>query len=161
MTDFEQVYRDYFRDVEIYLLALCKDQNLAEELAAQTFFQAMKALSQFRGECDIRTWLCTIGRNHYLNHLKQSRKKVGLEEMRAVDPTPSIEERAMDKDQAMLVHKVLHDLPEPYKEVFSLRVFGQLSFSDIGELFGNSQNWACVTYHRAKQKIKDAMEVNP
>ena len=86
---------------------------------------------------------------------------MALEEMRAADPAPSIEERAMDKVQAMSVHKVLHDLPEPYKEVFSLRVFGQLSFSDIGELFGNSQNWACVTYHRAKQKIKDAMEVNP
>lgn len=160
MTDFEQVYRDYFRDVELYLLALCKDQHLAEELTAQTFFQAMKALPQFRGECDIRTWLCTIGRNRYLNYLKRSRKNVALEEIQAADPTPSIEERAMDKAQAMSVHKVLHDLPEPYKEVFSLRVFGQLSFSDIGELFGNSQNWACVTYHRAKQKIKDAMEGN-
>lgn len=161
MTDFEQVYRDYFRDVELYLLALCKDQHLAEELTAQTFFQAMKALPQFRGECDIRTWLCTVGRNRYLNHLKRSRKNVALEEMRAADPAPSIEERAMDKAQAMSVHRILHDLPEPYKEVFSLRVFGQLSFSDIGELFGNSQNWACVTYHRAKQKIKDAMEGKP
>ena len=160
MTDFEQVYRDYFCDVELFLLALCKDQLLAEELTAQTFFQAMKALPQFRGECDIRTWLCTIGRNRYLNHLKRSRNDVTLEELRTADSAPSIEERAIDKAQVMSVHKALHKLPEPYKEVFSLRVFGQLSFSDIGELFGNSQNWACVTYHRAKQKIKDALEEN-
>ena len=160
MTDFEQVYRDYFRDVELYLLALSKDQDLAEELTAQTFFQAMKALPQFRGECDIRTWLCSVGKNCYLNHIKQSRKNVPLEEMRATEWVQSIEEQVMDKTQAMTIHKILHDLPEPYKEVFSLRVFGQLSFSDIGKLFGNSPNWACVTYHRAKQKIRDAMEEN-
>ena len=59
----------------------------------------------------------------------------------------------------MAIHKVLHTLPEPYKEVFTLRVFGQLSFADIGEVFGKTQNWACVTYHRAKQKIQEAMEV--
>ena len=63
----------------------------------------------------------------------------------------------MDKDQAMAVHRVLHTLPEPYKEVFSLRVFGQLSFADIGSLFQRNANWACVTYHRARQKIKDAI----
>ena len=72
MTDFEQVYRDYFRDVELYLLALCKDQHLAEELTAQTFFQVMKALPQFRGEYDIRTWLWTIGRNRYLDYIKRA-----------------------------------------------------------------------------------------
>ena len=77
MTDFEQVYRDYFRDVELYLLALCKDQHLAEELTAQTFFQVMKALPQFRGECDIRTWLWTIGRNRYLNYIKRAGEYAG------------------------------------------------------------------------------------
>lgn len=159
MTEFEQVYREYFRDVELYLLALCKDKSLAEELAAQTFFKAMEALPKFRGDCDIRTWLCALAKNCYLTHLRKTRQTVPLEELQAPDPAPSIEERVVDRDQAMAVHKVLHNLPEPYKEVFSLRVFGQLSFSAIGELFGKTQNWACVTYHRARQKIKDAMEV--
>jgi RNA polymerase sigma-70 factor (ECF subfamily) len=69
-----------------------------------------------------------------------------------------VEERIEDKEQAMAIHRILHDLPEPYKEVFSLRVFGQLSFGDIGSLFGKTQNWACVTYHRARQKIREKME---
>lgn len=161
MTEFEKIYRVYFRDVERYLLALCKDAHLAEELTAQTFFQAMKALPTFRGECDIRTWLCALGKNAYVTHLRKHKQTVPLEELQAADPAPTIEERVMDKAQAMAVHKVLHSLPEPYKEVFSLRVFGQLSFADIGSLFGKNQNWACVTYHRAKQKIIDAMEVQP
>ena len=78
--------------------------------------------------------------------------------MRFPDPRKSIEERVEDKDQAMAIHKVLHALPEPYKEVFSLRVFGQLSFEDIGSIFGRTANWACVTYHRAKSKIQKEME---
>lgn len=159
MTEFERVYREYFRDVELYLMALCKDAHLAEELTAQTFFKAMEALPKFRGECDIRTWLCALAKNCYLTYLRKHKQTVPLEELQAPDPSSTIEERVMDKAQAMAVHKVLHSLPEPYKEVFSLRVFGQLSFSAIGELFGKTPNWACVTYHRARQKIKDAMEV--
>ena len=159
MTDFEQVYREYFRDVELYLMALCKDPHLAEELTAQTFFQAMKALPKFRGECDIRTWLCALAKNCYLMHLRKNKQTLPLEELNTPDPKPTVEEQVMDKNQAMAIHKVLHTLPEPYKEVFTLRVFGQLSFADIGEVFGKTQNWACVTYHRAKQKIQEAMEV--
>ena len=159
MTEFEQVYREYFRDVELYLMAICKDAHLAEELTAQTFFKAMEALPKFRGNCDIRTWLCALAKNCYLSYLRKHKRTVPLEELHAPDPGPTVEERVIDKAQAMAVHRVLHSLREPYKEVFSLRVFGQLSFSAIGELFGKTPNWACVTYHRARQKIKDAMEV--
>ncbi len=158
MTEFESVYRTYFRDVELYLRAICKDELLAEELTEQTFFQALKALLQFRGDCDIRSWLCGIGRNCYLSHLRKQKPTEDIAELQIPDPRRSIEEQVMDRSQALAVHRVLHDLPEPYKEVFSLRVFSQLSFEDIGGLFGRTANWACVTYHRARQKIRDKME---
>ncbi len=158
MTEFESVYRTYFRDVELYLRAICKDELLAEELTEQVFFQALKALPKFRGDCDIRTWLCGIGRNCYLSHLRKQKQAEPIDELNIPDPRRSIEEQVMDKQQALAVHRVLHDLPEPYKEVFSLRVFSQLSFEDIGGLFGRTANWACVTYHRARQKIRDKME---
>ena len=159
MTDFEEVYRAYFRDVELYLLALCKNTDLAEELTAQVFFRAMQTLPKFRGESDIRTWLCAIGRNVWLSHLRKNQKTVSLEELSLADPKVSIEESIADKHLSLQIHRILHDLPQPYKEVFSLRVFGQLSFQDIGELFGKTGNWACVTYHRARKKIKEEMEV--
>lgn len=158
MTEFESIYRDYFRDVELYLRAVCKDELLAEELTEQVFFQALKALPTFRGDCDIRTWLCAMGRNCYLSHLRKAKQTEDIDELQIPDPRKSIEDCIADKQQAMAIHRVLHDLPEPYKEVFSLRVFGQLSFQDIGGLFGRTANWACVTYHRARQKILDEME---
>ena len=158
MTEFERIYREYFGYVELYLRAICHDELLAEELTEQVFFQALKALPKFRGDCDIRTWLCAMGRNAYLSHLRKAKPAENIGELNIPDPRRGVEERLADKDQALAVHRVLHSLPEPYKEVFSLRVFGQLSFADIGGLFGKTANWACVTYHRARQKIRDEME---
>ena len=158
MTEFETIYQQYFREVELYLRAICRDELLAEELTAQTFFQAMKALPKFRGDCDVRTWLCSIGRNCYLSYLRRQKPSESIDEIQIPDPRSSLEEKITDRDLAMEIHKTLHALPEPYKEVFSLRVFGQLSFSDIGSIFGRTANWACVTYHRARQKIQEQME---
>jgi len=158
VTEFESIYRTYFQDVELYLRAICHDEHLAEELTEQVFFQALKALPKFRGDCDIRTWLCAMGRNCYLSHLRKTKPSESFDELQIPDPTQSVEEKIFDRDQAMNIHRVLHALPEPYKEVFSLRIFGQLSFEDIGSLFGRTANWACVTYHRARQKIRDQME---
>lgn len=119
----------------------------------------MKSLSKFRGQCDIRTWLCAIAKNCYLSHLRNQRPTFPIDEIQISDDGVSVEDSFADKEIAMLIHRALHNLSEPYKEVFSLRVFGQLSFEDIGILFGKTQNWACVTYHRAKQKIRDKLEV--
>ena len=138
--------------------AICRDEALAEELTEQVFFQALKALSTFRGDCDIRTWLCAMARNAFLSHLRKERPTERIDEIQIPDPRKTVEERITDQEQAMSIHRILHDLPEPYKEVFSLRIFGQLSFGDIGSLFGRTANWACVTYHRARQKIQSEME---
>ena len=158
MTEFETIYRRYFTDVELYLRAICHDEHLAEELTEQVFFQALKALPKFRGDCDIRTWLFSLARNCYLSHLRKTKPTEDISEIQIPDPKQAVEEQVADKQQAMQIHRILHDLPEPYKEVFSLRIFGQLSFEDIGSLFGRTANWACVTYHRARQKIRDKME---
>ena len=158
MTEFETIYRRYFTDVELYLRAITKDVSLAEELTEQVFFQALKALPKFRGDCDIRTWLCAMGRNCYLTHLRKTKHTEDIDELQIPDPRKSIEECISDKQLSLAIHRILHDLPEPYKEVFSLRVFGQLSFGDIGGLFGRTANWACVTYHRAKSKIQEAIK---
>lgn len=158
MTEFESIYRRYFTDVELYLRAICRDDHLAEELTEQVFFQALKALPKFRGDCDIRTWLCAMARNGYLSHLRKTKPTEDISQIQIPDPKQAVEEQISDKQQAMEIHRILHELPEPYKEVFSLRVFGQLSFEDIGSLFGRTANWACVTYHRARQKIQKEME---
>lgn len=99
-----------------------------------------------------------MARNAYLSHLRKERPTERIDEIQIPDPRKTVEEQITDQEQAMRIHRILHDLPEPYKEVFSLRIFGQLSFGDIGSLFGRTANWACVTYHRARQKIQSEME---
>ena len=158
MTEFADIYETYFADVELYLRAICRDEALAEELTEQVFFRALKALPTFRGDCDIRTWLCAMARNAFVSHLRKEKPSQSIEELQIPDSRKTVEAWIVDHEQAMAIHRILHDLPEPYKEVFSLRIFGQLSFGDIGSLFGRTANWACVTYHRARQKIQSEME---
>ena len=158
MTEFADIYEAYFADVELYLRAICRDEALAEELTEQVFFRALKALPTFRGDCDIRTWLCAMARNAFVSHLRKEKPSQSIEELQIPDSRKTVEEWIVDQEQAMAIHRILHDLPEPYKEVFSLRIFGQLSFGDIGSLFGRTANWACVTCHRARQKIQSEME---
>ncbi len=118
----------------------------------------MRGIDSFKGDCDIRVWLCQIAKNSYYTYQKKQQRMAGeegLERMAASEK--SIESLFIDKELAFRLHRILHELEEPYKEIFSLRVFGELSFKQIGILFGKTEHWACVTYHRAKEKIQNRM----
>ena len=158
MQGFESVYRAYFTDVYRYALSLCGDAALADDLTSECFLKAMRAIGGFRGECELRVWLCQILKRLYLDHLRRDGKEVPSESLPEDANAPDPAEAFAQQDQAMRAHRALHRLPEPYREVFSLRVLGGLGFAAIGELFSKSQNWACVTYHRARQKLRDIME---
>lgn len=154
--DFEQMYSLYFLDVYKYIRRLSNDEHIAEEITSETFFKAVRTIESFRSECDLRVWLCQIAKNCYYTHLKKIEKHRPLEELKQVNSTqPSLEERFEDKSQAECIIEALHDIPEPYKEVFMWRVFAELSFKQIGKMFGKSDNWACVTYHRARIMVKE------
>lgn len=157
MNHFEQIYRAYFSDVFRYARSLTLDEQAAEELTAETFFRAMRSLSAFRGECEIRVWLCRIAKNLYFSQQKRQRRFDPLDELPEQADSRDLEGDLADRQTALAVHRILHDLNDPYKEVFSLRVFGELSFREIGGLFDKSEHWACVTFHRAKEKIQQAL----
>lgn len=158
MKEFEAIYRAYFTDVYRYALSLCHDATLADDLTSECFVKAMRSIGGFRGECELRVWLCQILKHLYLDHLRRQGKELPDEVAEQSRPEDDPAEAFASRDLAMQAHHALHRLPEPYREVFSLRVLGSLSFSAIGELFSKSQNWACVTYHRARQKLRDIME---
>ena len=163
MEEFDQIYKTYFHDVFLYVRSLSKSESIAEEVTSETFFKALRAVGKFRGECDIRVWLCQIAKNCYYTYLKKHPALATLEEAERANElqsTDTVEERIIDKSKVMQIHRLLHDLNEPYKEVFTLRVFGELGFREIGDIFGKTDNWACVTYHRARSKIIDKMEGN-
>ena len=76
MTEFEAIYKEYFRDVYLYILGLSGNEHIAEEITEETFFKALKALDSFRGECDIRVWLCQIAKNEYYFFLRKNKRLV-------------------------------------------------------------------------------------
>lgn len=157
MAEFEEIYRDYFKDVFLYLKALCRDESVSEEIAQETFVKALSAIDSYDGRKDIRAWLFTIAKNTYYTYCR--RKSISAEEIKETSaPDVILTERLENSEKAMEIHKILHNLKEPYKEVFNLRVFGELSFRRIGEIFGKSPGWARITYFRAKEKITEQLE---
>ncbi len=157
--ELEEIYRLYFRDVCLFLQGLTRSEPLAEELTQETFFKAMDGLKHYDGRQDVRAWLFTVARNAYYDHCRKAKHAAPLDDAaQAAADTPDIAQLLVDKDAAFTVHQCLHALEEPYKEVFSLRVFGELSFESIGAIFGHNAAWARVTYYRAKSKIQQKLE---
>lgn len=159
--NFEKIYELYFKDVYLYIRRLSGNEHIAEEITSETFFKALQSIDKFKGECDLRVWLCQIAKNSYYTYLSKNKKYINVEDdylANIQDVTISVTEKINLQEDAKRVHKFLHNIPEPYKEVFMWRVFADLSFKQIGQIFNKSDNWACVTYHRARLMIKERME---
>lgn len=155
--NFEEVYRTYYTPVYRYLLSLTKNSHKAEELTQETFFKALKNIERFDPEQKMLTWLCTIGKNTFLSQLKRESRQQELSDT-LYDDEDSILDKIIDSEQSMEILKILHLVPEPYKEVFTLRVLGGLSFKKIGELFTKTESWARVVFFRSKAMIKEKLE---
>ena len=161
MTDFEKIYNEYFNDVYLYIKRLSGDEHVAEEITSETFFKALKSIDSFRGECEIRVWLCQIAKNSYYTYVKKNSKVQDVDETELInlpDNKNSVENEVQSKLQAFAIQKILHEIDEPYREVFMWRVYADLSFKEIAGIFNKNENWACVTYHRARKLIKERLE---
>ncbi|MBR2667798.1 MAG: RNA polymerase sigma factor [Oscillospiraceae bacterium] len=152
---FEKLYETYYMRVYSFVLTLARDRSLAEEITQETFFRALAAGNSFRNESSGMTWLCAIARNLFNDELRRRRKTTELPAELAADSVSDMGSRTEDRDLSFRIHTALHALGEPYREVFELRVFGELSFRQIGTIFGKTENWARVTYHRARLKLQE------
>lgn len=157
MKDFENIYSEYYDTVFQYVLSLCREEVWAEEITQEAFFKALKGIDTFRGNCKLSVWLCQIAKNTFYTEAKKKQRQVDYP-LEVIPIDDNYEQKMLDKETAFEIHKVLHQLSEPYKEVFWMRTFGELSFAEIGKLFGKTESWARVTYHRAKLRIKEDMK---
>ena len=150
-AEYEAVYR--------YILALCKNETLAEDITQDTFLKAMRAYDKFKGESSLYTWLCSIAKREFLNKVRRQSREVSIDENFNIpdEKGDTFENLIQKKDTAMYIHLCLHKMDEPYKEVFSLRVFGELSFSDIAKIFSKTESWSRVTFHRARKIINEQL----
>ena len=152
MDEFEKIYKEHFKNVYKYVLMLCRNEELAEEITQEAFYKAMTNLDKFDGKCKLYVWLCQIAKNTYYSYVKKQ-NKYSTEEIDD-NKLSTFGTNVIDKITAYELLKLVHQLEEPYKEVFTLRIFGDLPFSQIGELFGKSDSWARLIFYRAKLKIR-------
>lgn len=152
MQAMDEIYQKYARTVYRYLLSHTHDMDLAEELTQETFYQAIRSSSRYDESCKITTWLCGIARNVYLTHRRKHPPTEDIEEQQI--SVSSAEGNILQAEERLALFRKLHQLEDPYREVLYLRVFGGLSFREIAEVLGKSENWARVTFYRGKEKLK-------
>lgn len=161
MEDFEAIYVQHFDGVYKYVFSLCRNETMAEEITQETFYRAMEHIDKFEGKCKLYVWLCQIAKNTFLTYAKKQKRHVSETDIDLSQQIePSFENEILDKETVWKLHKLLHELSDPYKEVFSLRVFGELPFSQIGELFGKSDSWARLIFYRAKKELRRDLDEN-
>ncbi len=152
----EKLYRTHYMRVFSFAMTLAGEKTLAEEITQETFFRAFSKSGEFRKESDEVTWLCAIAKNYFYDERRKQKRTEPMPE-EVADSGKSIEQMASDRDSSFRIHVALHAMEEPFREVFELRVFGELSFREIGTIFGKTENWARVTYHRARLKLQERM----
>ena len=158
MAIFKDVYEEYGRPVYRFLLSLTGDEDIAGELLQETFYQAFLHFDRFEGRCSVYTWLCQIGRNAWYKECRR-KKRFQEEDLEVMeDPRPSPEHTAVQKDMQERIRKAVYKLEEPYQSVFILRVYGEHRYADIGALHKKSENWARVTFYRAKSQVIKEVE---
>ena len=155
MDDMDAIYRSHAQTVYKFLLAQCRDPDLAEELTQETFYRAVCSIDRFDGSCKLSVWLCQIAKHLWYQHLRKRQKETVPLETAPETPVPSAEDGVLDQEGRLTLLRQIHRLPEPQREVIYLRAFGNLSFREIGDVLGKTENWARVTFYRTNEKLRN------
>lgn len=158
MESFEALFARYFSRVYRFAYSLMQSEAAAEELTQQTFYKALKNIDSFEGRSDPGTWLCSIAKHAYFSCARDRERSYPPDSAVFDRAEPGAEGQVERTEDAMRIHRHLHELEEPYREVFMLRVFGELKYAQIASLFRKTEGWARVTYYRAKQMLCQAMK---
>ena len=160
MKDLERLYNDYFQTVYKYLFSMTHNADLSEDLTQETFYQALKTYDSFRGDSKVSVWLCQIAKHLWYKEYKQSNRHSSgsIEDFSdMIVDGENVEQMVLEKDSKIELYQKIQRLDEKTREVIYLRLTGELSFREIGEILQKNETWARVTFYRGKQKM---MEVN-
>lgn len=157
MDSMEQIYLEHAKTVYGFLLTRTGNPDLAEELTQETFYQAVKHVDRYEGKGSVSTWLCGIAKNLWYGYLKKQKNQTSLSEAEEI-PVDSAETELFRGWENLQVLRMIHRLEDPMREVIYLRLIGNLSFAQIGEIMERNENWARVTYYRGKEKVMKEAE---
>lgn len=160
--DIDKIYKEYFETVYKYLLYLSHNEDLSEELTQETFYKAIRKINQFREECKMSTWLIKIAKNLYFDELKKSKKNeiININQIQQKIFNECIEDTIVSNEEKKELKNKINTLDETSRQVIFLRISGELSFKEIGNMLNKSENWARVTYYRAKNKLMKGADNN-
>lgn len=154
----DEIYRENAAMLYKYLCGLTQDSGLAEELTQETFFQAIKGIDKFRGDCKISVWLCGIAKKIWYKELEKRSRHKTVELDDTMPSGENIESKCLNRLEKVEVFRLIHNLDDVTREVVHLRLTGELQFSEIASIMGKTENWARVTYYRGKQKLMKGIE---
>jgi len=157
LNEFEQIYQQYFSGVYQYALSLTNNPTLAEDIVHETFWKAMKKANQLDDVTNLNAWLCRIAKNVFLDELVKSNRNAPILDMDFRSDSDT-EMTYIQIEQAKTISEVLHQLDEPYRTVFSLRVLEAQSFREIAASLNKTEVWARQVFRRAKTKIKEKLK---
>ena len=156
MQDMEQIYKQYFETVNKYLFCLTHNSDISEELTQETFYRAVKKINTFKGDCKMSVWLCQIAKNLWYDELKKNKKVENIgDEMLSIQSEDKLEEKVILNESKVELYKKIQKLDKQTREVIYLRITGELTFKEIGDILNKTENWARVTFYRGKQKLKE------
>lgn len=159
MQSMDEIYQTYARTVYKFLLSKTHNEDIAEELTQETFYQAIKSIHRYDGSCKLSTWLCAIAKNQLLAYQRKHPTEETIDDYENLS-VANVETEVFDRMQRIELMKKLHVCPEPFREILYLRIFGSLSFKEIGEIMGKTENWVRVNFYRAKERLKREVEKN-
>ncbi|MFA9557678.1 RNA polymerase sigma factor [Evansella sp. AB-rgal1] len=156
MEEISEIYNEYANEVFKYLMCLSHNSDLSEELTQETFYQAVKSIDRYNGECKMSVWLCQIAKHSFYKYLEKEKKNrnhtsISNSEITYISP----EDEYINSIDKISLYKIIHLMEEPLKEIVLLRILGGLSFKEIGEIQGKNENWARVNFYRAKVKLRE------
>lgn len=157
MQNMEQIYKQYFETVNKYLFCLTHNNDISEELTQETFCKAVQKIDTYKGECKISVWLCQIAKNLWYDQCRKNKKIVNEREIDLlnIQELKTLEEQVISNDEKVSLYKKMQKLDEKTREVMYLRITGELSFKEIGIILNRTENWARVTFYRAKNQLKE------
>lgn len=158
MLDIEKIYEENFEAILKYLLCLTHDHDLSEELTQETFYKAVQKISLYKGDCEISAWLCRIAKNLWYDYYKKNKRIIHIsdEDLSNIEEATSTDNLVILEDEKNELYRRLQNIDKTSRDVVYLRITGELSFKEIGIILNKSENWARVTYFRAKRKLKEA-----
>ena len=160
MHDMEEVYKEYFQTVKKYLFCLTHDNDIAEELTQETFYRAVKKINTFHEQCKISVWLCQIAKNLWYDYLRKMKKsqQINETEFLSLEMLETVEDSIITSENKINLYKKIQLLDHETREIIYLRIAGDLTFKEIGNILDKNENWVRVKFYRGKQKLKEVLK---